>query len=305
MSVDFHYADGAIDRASERREDAAWIASLLDSDAARIYPVWRGRCLVRLAPARGPLILDRRQAAELALLEDVHLLGLGDELAHFAADASHHSAEAIAALGLEACEIRDVALNMERRPAALLAYARGLVHWHQTHRFCGICGAPTRSERAGHMRRCSSSECARMHFPRTDPAVITLVVRGDRCLLARRRIWQPGRRSTVAGFVEPGETLEDAVRREVKEEVGITVGAVAYQGSQPWPFPASLMMGFRAWAEDTDIVVDGDEISEADWYRRSDLVAGLDAGTLSLPPPDSISRWLIETWRNETETPAA
>ena len=192
-----------------------------------------------------------------------------------------------------------MALTFERRPAALLAYARGLVHWNQTHRFCGACGSPTASARAGHMRRCENAECGRMHFPRTDPAVIMLVIDGDRCLLARRRIWQVGRRSTVAGFVEPGETLEDAVRREVKEEVGITVGRAEYQGSQPWPFPASLMMGYRAWAEDTDITVDGDEISEADWYRREDLVTGLADGTLTLPPVDSISRWLIDCWRDE------
>ena len=299
MSTEFLYADGALDRVGERREDAAWIAERLRDEATLFYPVWRGRCLVHAAPEPRPVILDRTRAAELAALEHAHLLGIGDGIAHFAVDASHHDESVLVEWKLEARELRDVALTMPRRPAALLAYARGLVHWHQTHLFCGRCGSATSSARAGHMRRCENAECGRMHFPRTDPAVITLVTDGERCLLARRRIWQSGRRSTIAGFVEPGETLEDAVRREVKEEVGVGIGTVAYQGSQPWPFPASLMMGFRAWALDTEITVDGDEISEADWYYRDDLTAGLSDGSLSLPPVDSISRWLIDSWRQE------
>lgn len=299
MTHRFHYADGEIDRVSERREDADWVTARMHEAGARFYPIWRGRCLVQVSAEATPVILKREEATRLALLEEVHLLGLGGDQAHFAADASHHSEDDLRAAGFEAREIRDVALDMEHRPAALLAYARGLIHWHQTHRYCGACGAATVAERAGHMRRCSNEDCRRMHFPRTDPAVITLVIDGDRCLLARRRVWQPGRRSTIAGFVEPGETLEDAVRREVKEEVGVSVGAVAYQGSQPWPFPASLMMGYRAWAEEASIAVDGDEIAEADWYRREDLARELESGQLSLPPADSISRWLIETWRQE------
>ena len=183
----------------------------------------------------------------------------------------------------------------------MLAYANALVHWHRTHRYCGACGTPTTSVRGGHVRRCSDAACAREHFPRTDPAVITLVCDGDRCLLARRRDWAPGRRSTVAGFVEPGETLEHTVAREVFEEVGVRVGDVRYRGSQPWPFPQSLMLGFRATAASTEIAVDGDEIAEADWYTPGRIEADAAAGTLILPPFDSISRRLVEDWLAERE----
>ena len=298
MSMEFHYADGAFDRAAERREDSDWIAERLRDATSLFYPVWRGRCLVQSGGASA-YIVEASGLAALSPGDDRHFLGLGDGVAHFAIDVSHHGEEQLKAWQVEAIEIRDVALAMERRPAALLAYSRGLVHWHQTHRFCGACGAPTRSERAGHMRRCSDESCRRMHFPRTDPAVITLVVHGEKCLLARRRVWQVNRRSTIAGFVEPGETLEDAVRREVKEEVGVIVGDVDYRASQPWPFPASLMMGFRAHAESTEITVDGQEISQAAWYSRQDIKAAHDSGELTLPPDDSISRWLVETWRAE------
>ena len=140
-----------------------------------------------------------------------------------------------------------------------------------------------------------------MHFPRTDPAVITLVIDAERCLLAKRASLTIPRFSTVAGFVEPGETLEDAVRREVAEEVGVTTGAILYRASQPWPFPSSLMMGFWARAIDPRIMVDGEEISEAAWFTRSDIVQGLDDETLVLPPEDSISRRLVEDWRSLPE----
>lgn len=179
---------------------------------------------------------------------------------------------------------------------SLAIHAVGLSRWLASHRFCPRCGTALETAQAGHLRRCP--ECGAEHYPRTDPAVIMLVTDGDdRALLARNPHWPEGRFSTLAGFVEPGETLEDAVRREVAEEVGVTVGRAQYLGSQPWPFPQSLMLGFRAEAETTDITVDAAEIAEARWFTRDELLAAAQADEIVLPPPGvSISRWLVEDW---------
>lgn len=179
--------------------------------------------------------------------------------------------------------------------ASLAVHAVGLACWHQTHPHCARCGALTEVAQAGHTRHCPS--CGAEHFPRTDPAVIMLVTDGDdRALLGRQPSWPEGRFSTLAGFVEPGETLDDAVRREVKEEAGIDVGAVEYAGSQPWPFPSSLMLGFFGTATSDKITVDGDEIAEARWFSRQEITDQTAAGELLLPPKVSISRWLVEKW---------
>ncbi|WP_286929878.1 MULTISPECIES: NAD(+) diphosphatase [Aeromicrobium] len=179
---------------------------------------------------------------------------------------------------------------------SLAIHAVGLARWLQSHTYCSRCGEYLYSAQAGHLRVCPS--CGTEHYPRTDPAVIMLVTdEDDRCLLARNPNWPEGRFSTLAGFVEPGETLEDAVRREVAEEVGITVGGATYLGSQPWPFPQSLMLGFRAVAESTDFTLDDKEIAEARWFTREELVQAIEDETVALPPPKvSISRWLVEQW---------
>lgn len=179
--------------------------------------------------------------------------------------------------------------------ASLAVHAVGLARWHQTHRYCARCGALTEPAQAGHTRICPS--CGTEHFPRTDPAVIMLVTDGDdRALLGRQPSWPENRFSTLAGFVEPGETLDDAVRREVMEEAGIEVGAVEYAGSQPWPFPSSLMLGFFGTAISDVIKVDAHEIAEAKWFSRQDITDLTAAGQLLLPPKVSISRWLVERW---------
>ena len=295
-----HYAHGALDRADERRQDPAWLAERLGDPATRIHPVSAGRNLIGGAEGRSPVALSPEEAAGLADLSGAILLGLDQGVAHFALDLGAADDEALARrFGARLTQLRDLAGELPHAEAALLAYARGMVHWHHGHRFCGWCGSETRMERAGHARACVNEACGKLNFPRTDPAVITLVIDGERCLLARRRIWPKGRRSTIAGFVEPGETLEDAVRREIQEEVGVRVGRVAYQGSQPWPFPASLMLGFRAWAETTQITVDGEEIEEAGWYSRAEIARDAAEGTLLLPPADSISHWLVQSWRDE------
>ncbi len=184
--------------------------------------------------------------------------------------------------------------------APLLFHALGIAEWHAATRFCPRDGAPLEARASGHELQCT--RCGRRQFPRSDPAVIMTVTTGEpgsteeRCLLGHQAVWPAGRYSTLAGFCEPGETLEDAVRREVAEETGIAVGEVSYFGNQPWPLPASLMLGFIGRALSTEIVVDRDEIEDARWFTRAELAAEAEAGTIALPGDISISRALIEHW---------
>lgn len=187
------------------------------------------------------------------------------------------------------------AAHWSRFDSAVFAYAKALLLWQMRARFCGTCGAPTRPERAGHCMRCSNPDCDLPQFPRTDAAIIVCVQRGARVLLGRQASWAAGRWSALAGFVEPGESLEDAVRREVDEEVGVALGAVQYHSSQPWPFPGALMLGFQAQAR-SDVLRLGDELEAARWFEADELVQAVRAGEASLPPAISISRQLIEDW---------
>lgn len=196
---------------------------------------------------------------------------------------------------LDPMSLRMLGPTIAPEDASLAVHAVGLSRWHQTHRFCARCGSPTVVAQAGHTRECPS--CGATHFPRTDPAVIMLVTDGDdRALLGRQPSWPEKRFSTLAGFVEPGESLPDAVRREVMEEVGIEVGEVEFAGSQPWPFPSSLMLGFYGTALNDEIRVDHAEIAEARWFTRAEITEMTAAEELMLPPILSISRWLVDRW---------
>ncbi len=175
---------------------------------------------------------------------------------------------------------------------ALLAYAKGMVEWQQRHLYCGLCGAENRPADGGFVMVCGNSDCGHRCFPRVDPAIIVLVTDGERCLLGRQARWPEGRFSTLAGFVEPGESMEDAVRREVAEETDIKVGAVNYLGSQPWPFPGAMMVGFHGAAESVAINLNDQELAEAGWFTREQLAAG----AVQLPPVNSIAFRLIEVW---------
>jgi len=196
----------------------------------------------------------------------------------------------------------DAAVGMPPAEARLAARAVHFANWINRTRFCGVCGAPMRAAPGGQRRVCSAPGCGHEEFPRVDPVVIALVVRGDRCLLGRQPRFPPRRYSAVAGFVEPGETLEAAVRREVREEVGAQVGEVAYFGSQPWPFPSSLMVGFIAEAADDTVSLNDRELEDARWFARADLARAIEAeragreAALALPPAGSIARRLIEHW---------
>jgi NAD+ diphosphatase len=298
------YAGGRLDRAGMRRRDQDWIAQLLARPQTRLVPVWRQQNFVLQTDMPGIATLLRETAADLLQSADeIALLGLeGDPdngIAYFAVEISHLEAPEthplLSNVGRFA-DIRSVGPLLGQEDGQLLAYARGLMHWHNRHRFCGVCGSKTISEDAGHQRRCSNSACNTVHFPRTDPAVIMAVSDGERLLLGRQASWPPGMRSVLAGFVEPGESLEEAVAREVKEEVGIEVEDVRYHSSQPWPFPSSIMLGFNARARSTEIRLSPEEIAEAAWYTRDQLRACPEDETFRLPRRDSIARRLVEDW---------
>ena len=309
------YADAGFDRATHRRRDGDWIAARLADPATRFVVVWRSRNLVVTGEAPHAVLLGHR-ALEAGLddlatrLGEAVVLGSHDAAVYFALDLSDLAGDAAAGLAPEAefVDLRHVGAVLPAVESGLLAYARGILYWHRNHYFCGHCGAPTEAREAGHMRACTDAACAKLHFPRTDPAVIMAITRDERVLLGRQKDWAEGLYSTLAGFVEPGESLEDAVRREVLEEAGVIVGWVAYHSSQPWPFPASLMIGFVGEAESEVIDIATDELEDARWFTRDELAAAgnwllgrelseAGDGSLRLPNEDSISRRLIDDWR--------
>jgi NAD+ diphosphatase len=228
------------------------------------------------------------------------LLGQEDETAVFALDLSAletpFDSLALDAAQYKFLDLRAFGALLDRRDGSLLAYAKAMMHWHSRHRFCGVCGSPTVPVEAGHVRHCTNAACKTSHFPRTDPAVIMLVTDGENCLLGRQKIWPAGMYSTLAGFVEPGESLEEAVAREVYEEAGIEIDCVTYHSSQPWPFPASIMLGFHAAAKTRDIRVDGAELEDARWFSRDWLRRTEDGPEFRKPRKDSIARRLLEDW---------
>jgi NAD+ diphosphatase len=317
-----YYAHPGFERAGLRRRETDWIRARVLDPESLFVPVWRSQNLVveveggepRAAvlgfEAIGSLLgaLSHGDAEERLGRGEFVFLGVVDERPHFALDLSGHeaplealrsptlAAAGIAEAGVRFADLRQLAGRLERHEGALLALARAMLFWHSRHRFCGVCGAPTQSEEAGHMRRCTDAACKTMHFPRTDPAVIMLVTAGERALLGRNKNFVPGMYSTLAGFVEPGESLEDAVAREVREETAIEVEAVHYHSSQPWPFPANIMLGFYAEATSTEITVDYSELADARWFERDWLRSHADDDSFRLPRPDSIARRLIGEW---------
>jgi NAD+ diphosphatase len=291
---------GGLDRASHLRKDAAWLGTRLAHATSRFAPVWRGQNLIAGYDGAEPHGVFLPPAAIDTAGKETVLLGVDNEVAYFAVDLSAMEAplEAIRAAPPSAfIDLRRVGPLLPRHEGSLLAFARGMAYWHGRHQFCGVCGHPTKSEEAGHVRRCTNPACGAVHFPRTDPAVIMLVHDGNqRCLLGRQAAWPQGMHSTLAGFVEPGESLEEAVAREVYEETRVTLASVTYHSSQPWPFPASLMLGFHAEAKTTAITVDKTELEAAQWYEKSWLLAHQDDDSFRLPRRDSIARRLLEDW---------
>jgi NAD+ diphosphatase len=296
------YAAGGLDRVGHLRKDPAWLADRLAHESTRFVPVWRALNLVQETPEGPvPLLLERDRVAPV-LGEAAHpvLLGVEGEAALFALDLSAAETPleivSLDPAGHRFLDLRAFGPLLDRRDGALMAYAKGMMHWHARHRFCGVCGNPTVPAEAGHVRHCTNPDCKASHFPRTDPAVIMLVSDGDNCLLGRQAVWPTGMYSTLAGFVEPGESLEEAVAREVYEEAGIELDRIAYHSSQPWPFPASIMLGFLATARTREIRIATDELQDARWFSRRWLLEQPDGPEFRRPRKDSIARRLLEDW---------
>jgi NAD+ diphosphatase len=301
MEEIYCFAGNPLDRVSQRRQDAGWVASLLEDPATRVLPLHGLKPPVCHSSAAS---LDWQSVAPWRPLIDsgntLILLGIRDGRAFFALDAG--STEVLGDNGSVLMDARTAAPMIDGGEAAILAEARSLIDWHDRHRFCARCGTPSVVASGGWVRHCP--ECKAHHFPRVDPVVIMLAVRGERCLLGRGHRRPGARFSCLAGFMEPGETPEEAVRREVSEESGIRVGRVRYLASQPWPFPSSLMMGFLGEALTEEITIDHEELAEVRWFERDEVRAMVERsrsddpipGLATLPPPLAIGHQIARRW---------
>jgi NAD+ diphosphatase len=297
------FARLSLDKSTLLRTDQAWVDDRLADSASRFVLVWRSQQLFSREPTE-PVLLVREEVADLIDSGGaITLLGTRDGEAIFGLGvvAEHSDLDQRFAAHGSFKDLRRLSARLSADDAAVLAYSRAMAYWHQHHVYCGKCGASTVSTEAGHCRVCSDATCAQQHHPRTDPAIIVLVEYEDRCLLARQSIWPPTMYSSIAGFVEPGETLESAVVREVFEETNISVKEVHYHSSQPWPFPCSIMLGFHAVADSTDIKLNDGELEDALWLSREELVERISAGSLQVPPSVSIAYRLVEHWYDAGE----
>jgi len=290
-----------LDRMAERRDDAAWLAVQAAAPTAR-YLLLDAEGHAFLHTDRDALRwLDADERQRLCADAPAWLLGIADGCPHFLLPL----ADRARVLALEAelparrAGLREAGLLLPADEAGLFAYAKGLAHWHGETRHCARCGAPLVIVSAGHRMQCTNAACGRMHFPRTDAAIIVIVEHEGACLLGRQAGWPPGRYSTLAGFIEPGEALEDAVRREVMEESGVLVGEVSYHSSQPWPMPASLMVGFTAVARDPAIRLRDRELEDARWFTPRQIADGIADGSFLPSTPLSVSYLLLQHWLRE------
>jgi NAD+ diphosphatase len=297
MADPIPYSGSPLDREGLRRRDRAWLEARLADPTSRYLPLWQAKPLIKREPRA--LAWAKREFFEDLETPEPVLLGTLDGVAHFGVDVSA-AEKPETAFGIADVasfdDLRAAVATLPAGDAAIAAHARTLVDWHARHRHCAACGGHTRSVQGGANRVCF--DCQAEHFPRTDPVAIAVVVRGDQCLLGRGPGWPATFFSALAGFVEAGESLEDAVRREVLEESGVRVGRVRYLASQPWPFPSSLMLGCVAHAESEQITIDPAELEEARWFSRDALRAALagQRSDLGVPPPFAIAHHLIRAW---------
>jgi NAD+ diphosphatase len=287
-----------LDRLAEFRDDPGWVDKALKSDLARLVPLWRNRnLLTAVGGEQQAVYLTTSQLEAYDAIQPPTLLGTDGKRYFFAVSINDRQRDEILAMhpGAHFLDLRLASLDMDTKHAGVLAYAKALHYWQYRHAFCGACGSPNRLESAGHKLLCGNQECGRQSFPRIDPAIIVLVTQGDACLLGHNAGWPPRRFSTLAGFVEPGESLEDAVVREVFEESGVRLCDIRYVSSQPWPFPASAMCGFYAEAASREARPSA-EMAELRWFTPTELDAAIKADDVRLPPPVSIAFRLVADW---------
>ena len=298
------FAGNPLDRADQERRDVDRLEALARDTTSRFLPMWQLNVLIA---DESPIHLGWLGVGDLDRFEFDNppvLLGLQDGVAHFAIDVSELG-DPSHEFGLDESwrfeEARSAATHLSGPEAGILAQARAQLDWHRRHRFCSVCGSRTEMGRGGQVRKCG--DCGSEHFPRTDPVVIMVVSDGERCLLgqSRGRLSRSGMYSALAGFMDQGEAIEEAVRREVMEEAGIKVGEVRYHSSQPWPFPSSLMIGCHADALSTNIKMDDEEMTDVRWFTRDEVRAALrgENPNLNVPGPIAIAHHLIKAWAGD------
>ena len=287
-----------LNRQVECRDNAKWVAATLNKPQTRLVPLWRSRSLLRRGDAGTTAIyLTPDELKDPDRIQPPTLLGDDGDRDYFAVSVTDGQKDRILEThpGTSFADLRRASIDMAAKHAGILAYARALHYWQHRHAFCGVCGAPNMLRSAGHRMKCSNDECARETFPRIDPAIIVLVTYKDACLLGRNSKWPPNLFSTLAGFVEPGESLEDAVVREVYEEVQVQLEEIRYVSSQPWPFPASAMCGFYAEATDRR-AGQSHEVEETRWFTVESLTRAVLNNDIRLSAPVSIAFRLLADW---------
>jgi len=295
------FAGNPLDRGDTYRRDQAWLQAQAINSQSRFLPLWQLNVLIQAEPETQLGWVSPADIARLDLDVPPVFLGLRDGVAHFAIDVSQlgdprHEFNLEETWRFE--DSRAAATALSSAETGILAQSRAQLDWHKRHQFCSVCGQRTVQSRGGHVRKCMA--CKAEHFPRTDPVAIMVVTDGERCLLgqSRGRLSRTGTYSALAGFMDQAESIEEAVRREVKEEAGIEVGQVRYHSSQPWPFPSSLMIGCHARALTTDIHIDNEEMTDVRWFTRADVLSALrgDHPDLHVPAPIAIAHHLIKAW---------
>jgi len=297
------FSGSPLDRAGNPRRDPVWLQARRAAADSRFLLLRELKPLITLGEGGAASLCWFPQAAAAPVSDQpMVFLGLDGDVAHFAVDLDGiEGAEALADEQHKFIDVRSIAPQVSASEAAILAQARSMIDWHQRHGFCAKCGAKTQMQEAGYSRRCTAEACAAQHFPRTDPVVIMIAVHGENILLGRQKIFLPGMYSALAGFMEPGETIEEAVRRELNEEAGIRAGHVRYVASQPWPFPSSLMIGCVAETLDATITVDPHELEDARWFHRDEVAKMLAAAGNAeimprMPPALSLAHQITERY---------
>ena len=298
------FAGNPLDRGDTTRRDPQLLKDLTASPTSRYLPLWNLNVLIDDAQSLSLAWLTRKDIAALDIRTPEVFLGLGEGIAHFAIDISelHDPAHELNLPDHWRFEdARMAAMSLAAEETGIVAQARSQVDWHRRHQFCSVCGSRTEPGRGGHVRSCP--DCSAEHFPRTDPVAIMLIIDGGNCLLGQSagRLARTGMYSALAGFIDQGESIEEAVRREVKEEAGIEVGPVSYHSSQPWPFPSSLMIGCHGRALSTEITIDTTEMSDVRWFDKDTVTRAMEqrGGELKLPGPIAIAHHLIKAWVND------